>query len=121
MRYHLTQRFYFEAAHTLEREFETAGSRRIHGHTYLAEIAIEGTPDATSGMVTDLAQLRSAIEKVRESLDHHLLNEVAGLGKPTLENLCAYLWRAFEKQLPLAEVSVRREASGDACRLRAPQ
>jgi 6-pyruvoyltetrahydropterin/6-carboxytetrahydropterin synthase len=119
MQYQLTQRFYFEAAHTLEREFETAGSRRIHGHTYLAEIAIEGSPDAATGMVTDLAQVRRVIETVRETLDHHLLNEVAGLGKPTLENLCAYLWRAFEKELSLAEVSVRREASGDACRLRA--
>ena len=121
MHYQLTQRFYFEAAHTLERDIDTAGSRRIHGHTYLAEIAIEGTPNPDTGMVTDLAHVRRVIAQVRETLDHHLLNEVAGLGKPTLENLCAYLWRSFEKDLPLAEVSVRREASGDACRLRARQ
>jgi len=119
MTHQLTQRFYFEAAHTLEREIDAAGSRRVHGHTYLAEIAIEGTPDAASGMVCDLGELRSTIERVRATLDHHYLNEVEGLGKPTLENLCSYLWRAFEKTLPVAEVSVRREASGDACRLRA--
>jgi len=121
MTHQLTQRFYFEAAHTLEREIETAGSRRIHGHTYLAEIAIEGTPDAHSGMVFDLAHVRKIIDEVRATLDHHYLNEVEGLGKPTLENLCSYLWRAFEKSLPIAEVSVRREASGDGCHLRSPR
>jgi 6-pyruvoyltetrahydropterin/6-carboxytetrahydropterin synthase len=70
-------------------------------------------------MVCDLGELRSTIEQVRATLDHHDLNQVEGLGKPTLENLCSYLWRAFEKTLRVAEVSVRREASGDACRLRA--
>ncbi len=119
MTHQLTQRFYFEAAHTLEREIDTAGSRRVHGHTYLAEIAIEGEPDPNTGMVCDLGQLRGVVERVRATLDHHYLNEVEGLGKPTLENLCSYLWRAFETSVPVAEVSVRREASGDACRLRA--
>ena len=38
MKYELSQRFYFEAAHTLRRQIEAEGSRRIHGHTYIAEI-----------------------------------------------------------------------------------
>ena len=40
--FELSQSFYFEAAHTLRRDLETAaeaaGSRRIHGHTYQAEV-----------------------------------------------------------------------------------
>src|SRR5690349_14270810 len=72
----LSQRFVFEAAHTLHREFETASSRRVHGHTYYGELTVVGTPDPRSGMLIDLAQLRAAIEEVRQRLDHRLLDEV---------------------------------------------
>ena len=37
MQFTVHQRFFFDAAHTLERAIETESSRRIHGHTYYAE------------------------------------------------------------------------------------
>jgi 6-pyruvoyltetrahydropterin/6-carboxytetrahydropterin synthase len=119
MKYALSQRFFFEAAHTLRRQVDAEPSRRIHGHTYLAEITLSATPDPDSGMVVDLGHLRREIAKVREQLDHRFLDEVEGIGPATLENLCAYLWRAFEPLYgdTLAAVEVRRDASGDACRL----
>ena len=118
MSYQLSQRFFFEAAHSLDREIEKEASRRIHGHTYWAELTIEGSPDAKTGMVMDLRQVRTMIDVVRDQLDHRMLNEVDGLGAPTLENLCAYLWQHFERQgcVP-AKVTVRREAMGDSCAL----
>lgn len=122
MNFELTQRFYFEAAHTLRRAVETEPSLRIHGHTYIAEVTVAGTPDPTTGMVVDLALLRAAVEQVRLQVDHRFLDEVAGLGPATLENLCSFIWRALQAQvnnLPLARVTVKREASGDACTLRA--
>ena len=45
MRYELTQEFFFDAAHTLERAIEAEPSRRIHGHTYHAVVSIGGRPD----------------------------------------------------------------------------
>src|SRR5204862_290992 len=72
--FELSQTFYFEAAHTLERAIETASSRRIHGHTYGAEVQVRGEP-GPDGMVVDLAQLRAAIAEVRETLDHHFLDD----------------------------------------------
>ncbi len=119
MKYELRQRFFFEAAHTLQRQVDAEPSRRIHGHTYLAEVTIAGLPDPASGMVVDLGQLRRTIETLRQQLDHRLLDEVEGLGPATLENLCAYLWQAFELIYghKLAAMEVRREVSGDACRL----
>ncbi|HSI46758.1 MAG TPA: 6-carboxytetrahydropterin synthase [Ideonella sp.] len=119
MKFELSQRFYFEAAHTLRRTVDVAPSLRIHGHTYIAEVTLSGQPGADSGMVVDLAHLRRAIETLRLELDHRLLDEVHGLGPATLENLCAYIWRAMELlySSKLARVEVRREASGDACRL----
>ena len=38
MLFTISQRFFFDAAHTLRREIEAEGSRRVHGHTYHAEV-----------------------------------------------------------------------------------
>lgn len=115
----LSQRFYFEAAHTLRRQVEAEGSRRIHGHTYEAEVTVAGVPDAATGMVMDLGLLRAEIGRVRAQLDHHFLDDVPGLGPATLENLCAYLCRELAPTVPgLCAVSVQRQASGDRCVMR---
>jgi 6-pyruvoyltetrahydropterin/6-carboxytetrahydropterin synthase len=59
--FELSQSFYFEAAHTLQRGVErneADGSRRVHGHTYTARVAVLGDVDPASGMVVDLAVRR---------------------------------------------------------------
>lgn len=118
MNYQLSQRFYFEAAHTLNRAFEAEGSRRVHGHTYHAMLSVKGLPDPKTGMVADLALLRQAAERLRAQLDHRLLNEVPGLGVPTLEGLCTYMAQQLsEWELPVSSIEVWREASGDRCTL----
>jgi len=120
MVYDISQRFFFDAAHTLKREIEADSSRRIHGHTYNAEVTLSGQPDTASGMVVDLGLVRRAIEQLRPQLDHHLLDEVAGLGPATLENLCAFIWRNLSPRLPaLIAVRVWREGIGDSCTLHA--
>jgi 6-pyruvoyltetrahydropterin/6-carboxytetrahydropterin synthase len=118
MNYQISQRFFFDAAHTLNREIEADSSRRIHGHTYNAEITLSGLPDASTGMVLDLGRVRTAIEVLRPQLDHRMLDDVPGLGAATLENLCAYIWRALAPSLPgLAQVRVWRVGMGDSCTL----
>lgn len=113
----LSQRFYFESAHTLRRKVEAEGSRRIHGHTYHAEVFLRGEVNAETGMLVDLAEVRAAIAQVREQLDHHLLDEVPGLGPATLENLCRFIFEQLAPQLPkLNAITVERPASGDKCR-----
>ena len=117
MVYELSQRFDFEAAHTLERRIDAAPSKRIHGHTYHAEVTLRGQPDPHTGMLMDLGYFRRVLADVRELLDHHLLNEVEGLAKPTLEGLCAFIAGQLREPLPsLVAVKVWR-ASGDACTL----
>jgi 6-pyruvoyltetrahydropterin/6-carboxytetrahydropterin synthase len=119
MTFDISQQFFFDAAHTLDREVESDSSRRIHGHTYQAEVTLSGAPNAASGMVVDLGLVRRAIEHLRPQLDHRLLDDVPGLGPATLENLCAYIWRAFAPVLPgLAAVKVWRAGMGDSCTLR---
>ena len=117
MVYELSQRFDFEAAHTLDRTIEAVPSKRVHGHTYHAEVTLRGQPDPTTGMLMDLGYFRRVLADVRELLDHHLLNEVPGLDKPTLEGLCAFIAAQLRPTLPqMVAVRVWR-ASGDACTL----
>ncbi len=118
----LSKQFYFEAAHTLERVIETESSRRIHGHTYHAEVTVRGKPDPVSGMILDLGLFTRALDMVRQDLDHRFLDDVPNLGPATLENLCLYLWRALGPQLPgLHCISVWRQASGDKCSYYGPE
>jgi 6-pyruvoyltetrahydropterin/6-carboxytetrahydropterin synthase len=122
MIYELSQKFFFESAHTLQRAVDAAGSRRIHGHTYHAEVTLLGQPDCNTGMVEDLGHLRRQIESVREQLDHQFLDEVPGLGPATLENLCKYIFANLVNRVPhVVAVSVERHASGDKCVLRKPE
>ena len=116
--FELSQTFSFDAAHTLKRNVspeEAAGSRRIHGHTYTAEVFVRGPRHSDSGMVVDLAVLRAVLADIRSQLDHHFLDEVAGLGAPTLENLCVFIFDRVHAQLPqVSGVAVSR-AAGDRC------
>jgi len=117
MIYELSQQFHFEAAHTLARSIDVAPSKRIHGHTYHAEVTLRGQPDPQTGMLMDLGLFRRVLAEVQELLDHHLLDEVEGLGVPTLEGLCAFIVQRLREPLPLmASVKVWR-ASGDSCKL----
>jgi len=118
MKFTVSQRFFFDAAHTLQRQIEAEGSRRIHGHTYQAEVWLAGPRDPATGMVIDLGLLRRRLNEIRERLDHHLLDDVPDLGPPTLENLCLFIAEAMGDLRPqLARVRVWREALGDGCTL----
>jgi 6-pyruvoyltetrahydropterin/6-carboxytetrahydropterin synthase len=119
--YELSQRFMFEAAHTLKRSVQVESSARVHGHTYYAEVTVSGTPNAVTGMIMDLSDLRERIEVVRADLDHQMLDTVPELGAPTIENLCGYIARRLQATIPaLTSVRVWREGGGDTCRFTIP-
>lgn len=112
----LCKQFRFDSAHTLERVIETESSRRIHGHSYRAEVAVRGEPDPQSGMLLDLGLFERALGQVHDALDHRLLDEVEGIGPATLENLASWIWRRLEPALPgLHRVTVLRDSYGDSC------
>ena len=53
---------------------------------------------------------------LRALLDHQMLDHIEGLGRPTLENLHAYMARhAAAAGLPLSGVAVWRVGIGDRC------
>lgn len=114
--FELSKQFRFEAAHTLTRLVDAEASRRIHGHSYRAEVTVRGMPDPASGMVIDLGLLERALEGARQALDHRFLDEIEDLGPATMENLCAWIWRRIGPSVRgLVKVAVYRDGGGEAC------
>lgn len=116
----LTQSFYFEAAHTLKMRYTDVHtmlkSETIHGHTYHASISVEGEP-GEDGMVKDFNSIGLMVNYITSHLDHKFLDEVEGLGRPTMENLCFFIADKAKQLKGLSEVTVERRASGDKCTL----
>lgn len=112
----LSKQFRFDSAHTLHRVVDAEPSRRIHGHSYRAEVVVRGRPDPTSGMLVDLGLFERALDDARDGLDHRLLDEINDLGPGTLENLSAWIWRRVQDVCPgLVRVTVYRDSTGDTC------
>lgn len=115
----IVKEFAFDAAHFLPTAADGHPYRRMHGHSFTAEVALAGTPDPASGWLVDFAVIEAALAVLRDRLDHRLLNDLAGLGVPTLENLAAWIFRALDVELPgLVRVTVRRPSSGESCTYR---
>lgn len=108
----------FDAAHYLPRiGVETpAPYQRMHGHSFVLEVAVEGAVDPETGWVADFGAVADALEGLRARLDHHLLNAIEGLERPTLENLCRWAAAALKPLLPgLVQVKIARPSIGEAC------
>ena len=108
--------FGFDAAHRFPGMPRGHRYRGTHGHSFRAVIALHGAPRPPAGFVADFERVESACRGVRERLDHALLNDIPGLGDPSLENLCLWIWDRLARRLPeLASVTVRRDSLGQSC------
>jgi 6-pyruvoyltetrahydropterin/6-carboxytetrahydropterin synthase len=108
----------FEAAHRLGRADDPAPYQRLHGHSFRLEATLEGVPDPERGWVDDLGALNEALGALVTRLDHGLLNEIAGLERPTLERICAWAAAELGPRFPaLARVTVSRPSLNESCTL----
>ena len=113
--------FGFDAAHRFPGVPRGHKYRGTHGHSFRVEIALRGVPRPPSGFVSDFARLGRACRGLHGKLDHALLNDIAGLRNPSLENLCLWIWdRLAPKFSGLARVTVRRDSLGQSCTYRGP-
>lgn len=111
----ITQQFGFDAAHFLD-QAPSSANRRLHGHSFYAEVTLKGEPDASKGWVRDFDEVNAVLGNIRRALDHQLLNDIEGLGAPTLENLARYIYGQAKAQLPeTCRVRLSRPSSGQAC------
>ncbi len=106
----------FDAAHYLDHDPNARPYARLHGHSFLLEVVIEGEPQAETGWVVDFGDVGDALQALHDALDHRLLNEVEGLERPTLENICRWAAAKLKPQFPgLVEVRVSRPSVGETC------
>ena len=84
------------------RLYGAAANPNGHGHNYVLEVALEGTPDAVTGMIFDLKDLKEIMmREVIDPMDHRHLNyEVPPFDKviPTTENLAIEIWGRLAPQ-----------------------
>jgi 6-pyruvoyltetrahydropterin/6-carboxytetrahydropterin synthase len=111
---YLTRRTSFSAAHRLWSEYlseeenialyEKCANPNGHGHNYVLEVTVKGTPNPRTGMVLNLAELKQAInEQVVNWVDHkHLNYDVPWLegSIPTTEVLAIKFWERLQRALP---------------------
>ncbi len=82
-----------------------------HGHNYMLEVTVEGQPDAVTGMVFDLRELKEILnQEVVEPMDHRFLNrEVPPFDRviPTTENIVREIWTRIEARVRGPNVRLR--------------
>jgi len=94
------KQFTFDSAHFLPNVPEDHKCRRIHGHTYILEVYIEGPLKEQFEWVEDFAVVKAAVNPVIKELDHYLLNDIPGLENPTCERIAIYIWNRIKPNLP---------------------
>src|SRR3984957_2519307 len=74
-----------------------------HGHNFVLEVTVEGRPDAVTGMVFDLRELKEILnQEVVDPMDHRFLNrEVPPFDTvvPTTENIAIEIWRRLASRV----------------------
>ena len=101
MNIELRKTFQFESAHLLPHLPNDHKCRRLHGHSFKAEIVVAGECDPKLGWLMDYADISDAFKPLWEQLDHHYLNEIPGLENPTSEIVAVWIWERLKPVLPL--------------------
>ncbi len=115
MKVELRKTFQFEAAHLLPNLPASHKCRRLHGHSFKAEIVIAGECDPKLGWLMDYADISELFKPLWEQLDHRYLNEIPGLENPTSENIAAWIWDRLRPGLPLLNEVVVAETCTARC------
>ena len=111
---YVTRKLEFSASHYYHNaEFTPEENRRVfgkcnnphgHGHNYTLEVTVAGEPDARTGMVLDLKELKAILEReVTDVFDHKFINEqVPQLDGqiPTSENIARCIWSLLDGKMP---------------------
>ena len=128
---YLTRRVTFSAAHRLwsdhltEAEnysvYDKCANANGHGHNYILEVTVRGEPDARTGMVLNLTDMkRITNEQVVDWVDHkHLNYDVPWLEGviPTAEMLAMVFWDRLVRGFPeglLYEVTLHETENNSA-------
>jgi 6-pyruvoyltetrahydropterin/6-carboxytetrahydropterin synthase len=110
MKAHLSRRYLFSASHRLHSAAMTDDENRAtygkcnnpygHGHNYTLEVTVSGQVDPSTGMVCNLVDLDTFVEKeVLSRYDLQNLNQTQefAVTVPTTENLCIQIFEIMQR------------------------
>jgi 6-pyruvoyltetrahydropterin/6-carboxytetrahydropterin synthase len=117
MKAHLTRRYLFSASHRLHNDQMSPDENRAtygkcnnphgHGHNYGLEVTVSGQVDPSTGMICNLVDLDSCVEKeVLSRYDLENLNTRLEfvVTVPTTENLCIQIFDILQRSFPHAHL-----------------
>ncbi|EXX85974.1 6-carboxy-5,6,7,8-tetrahydropterin synthase [Paenibacillus darwinianus] len=99
--YELNKDMHFAAAHYIPHD-DAGKCRRVHGHTYFANVTIAGDELDGSGFLVNFSTVKKLIH---ERFDHHTVNEDelfddADPGRyPTTEIMARTIWEIVQEHL----------------------
>jgi len=112
----ITRQVHFNSAHRLHnpaksqawnvKQYGLCTNPHWHGHNYVLEVTVRGEPDAETGYVLDLGELKRILHRaVVDACDHRNLNTDVPFLRgviPTTENLVIAFWHQIAPHLPPA-------------------
>ena len=110
MNVELICRSFFEAAH--RNDLGNEKERRVHGHSYILDVVVGGQVESQYGWLEDYGNIKRLILPVYRRLDHHCLNDIAGLSDTRLDSLATWVAHELEDCVPFF-VTARVSIAGD--------
>jgi 6-pyruvoyltetrahydropterin/6-carboxytetrahydropterin synthase len=104
--YEITVVTKFAAAHAIR---EIGGNcENLHGHNWRIEVALAATDLNQIGLVIDFREVKQALGRVMDQLDHKYLNDIEFFAEnsPTSENIARYIFEGLTKNLGRDDVRV---------------
>lgn len=99
MKFTVSKRFAFEAAHSLPFLPAWHKCHRLHGHSYVIEVFCTGPLDHR-GFVIDYAEISAAVDPIILKLDHQNLDTILPFFT-TAEHIGEWLFKTLKRELPL--------------------
>jgi len=96
----INARAHYDAAHYLRHH--TGKCRRLHGHRYVVEVALQATTLNEAGLAYDFADLKGHLRGLAERLDHRNLNEIPPFTEieSSAENQARWFFQELRALLP---------------------
>lgn len=111
----ITRQVHFNSAHRLynpskslawnQAQYGLCTNPHWHGHNYVLEVSLRGTPDPVTGYLMDLAELKRLLQRVIvDKCDHRNLNDEVDFLHgiiPSTENLVIAFWNEIAPHIRL--------------------
>lgn len=117
MKAYLSRRYLFSASHRLHSDAMSDAENQAtygkcnnpygHGHNYVVQVTVSGHVNEQTGMVCNLADLDSFMEReMLARFDHENLNTLPEFAKdvPTTENLCMRIYEIVNRGFTFAHL-----------------